>query len=146
MRCGMFFECGLTEELKWRLPCYTTDGRNICIIQPMNAFAAKASTTGRPDPPIGGLREGRHRTDFVSSALAEQALAHCFYAVSAGQRQDRTPALETGELLAGFSGGKTDHMFAVHYDHPVGRVVLRPPATARPRHRQECDHRAGEDL
>ena len=25
-------ECGLTEEIKWRQPCYTVDGQNIVII------------------------------------------------------------------------------------------------------------------
>lgn len=27
--------CGLTEEFKWRLACYTSSGRNIAILQPM---------------------------------------------------------------------------------------------------------------
>lgn len=31
---------GLTEELKWGKPCYTHDGKNICIIQRMNGFLA----------------------------------------------------------------------------------------------------------
>lgn len=31
---------GLTEELKWGKPCYTYDGKNICIIQRMNGFLA----------------------------------------------------------------------------------------------------------
>ena len=31
---------GLTEEWKWSKPCYTSDGRNICIIQRMNDFLA----------------------------------------------------------------------------------------------------------
>ena len=33
-------ETGLTEELKWGKPCYTYDGKNICIIQRMNSFLA----------------------------------------------------------------------------------------------------------
>ena len=33
-------ECGLTEEFKWRKPCYAHGGRNICIIQPMKDFLA----------------------------------------------------------------------------------------------------------
>ena len=36
----ILLECGLTEELKWRSPCYTHDGKNICIIQRMQAFLA----------------------------------------------------------------------------------------------------------
>lgn len=30
----------LDEELKWRLPCYTSGGANIAIIQPFKAFLA----------------------------------------------------------------------------------------------------------
>lgn len=30
--------CGLGEELKWGKPCYVHDGRNIAILQEMNAF------------------------------------------------------------------------------------------------------------
>ena len=30
--------CGLTEELKWRSPCYTAGGKNICVIQRMKDF------------------------------------------------------------------------------------------------------------
>ena len=37
---GILLECGLTEELKWRSPCYVHDGQNICIIQNMKDFLA----------------------------------------------------------------------------------------------------------
>ena len=30
----ILLDCGLTEELKWRKPCYSFDGHNIAIIQP----------------------------------------------------------------------------------------------------------------
>lgn len=36
----ILLECGLTEELKWSKPCYTHDGKNICIIQRMKGFLA----------------------------------------------------------------------------------------------------------
>lgn len=32
--------CGLTEELKWRLPCYTANENNIVIIQPFKKYFA----------------------------------------------------------------------------------------------------------
>lgn len=32
--------CGLDEEVKWRLPCYTLDGDNIAIIQPFKEYCA----------------------------------------------------------------------------------------------------------
>ena len=34
----ILLECGLTEELKWRKPCYVHEGKNICIIQEMKHF------------------------------------------------------------------------------------------------------------
>ena len=36
----ILLSAGLTEELKWGKPCYTYDGKNICIIQRMNSFLA----------------------------------------------------------------------------------------------------------
>lgn len=33
-------ECGLTEELKWRLPCYTFEDNNIVIIQGFKEYCA----------------------------------------------------------------------------------------------------------
>ncbi len=36
----ILLECDLTEELKWRKPCYTYDGKNVCIIQRMKGFLA----------------------------------------------------------------------------------------------------------
>ena len=32
---SIVLDCGLTEELKWSVPCYTVEGRNVLII---NAF------------------------------------------------------------------------------------------------------------
>ena len=39
LRC-VLRDCGLTEEVKWRQPCYTHEGKNICIIQSFNDFLA----------------------------------------------------------------------------------------------------------
>jgi uncharacterized protein YdeI (YjbR/CyaY-like superfamily) len=36
----ILLDCGLAEEFKWGKPCYTHDGRNICIIQRMKDFLA----------------------------------------------------------------------------------------------------------
>ncbi len=36
----VLLQAGLGEELKWGKPCYTHDGKNICIIQRMNDFLA----------------------------------------------------------------------------------------------------------
>jgi len=37
---AIVLDSGLTEELKWRLPCYTLDGSNIAIIQGFKAYCA----------------------------------------------------------------------------------------------------------
>lgn len=36
----ILLDCGLTEELKWGKPCFSTAGKNIVILQEMNAFLA----------------------------------------------------------------------------------------------------------
>lgn len=33
-------ECGLDEELKWRIPCYTLEDKNVAIIQPFKEYCA----------------------------------------------------------------------------------------------------------
>ena len=54
--------CGLTEELKWSKPCYTYDGRNICIIQGMKDFLALLFFKGAllKDPDRILERQGLH--------------------------------------------------------------------------------------
>ena len=32
--------CGLTENLKWKMPCYTFEGRNIVLISASKEYAA----------------------------------------------------------------------------------------------------------
>ena len=36
----ILLDCGLTEEIKWGKPCYTSDGANIAILQEMKGFLA----------------------------------------------------------------------------------------------------------
>ena len=36
----LFLSCGLTEELKWKVPCYTFDGRNIAIVSALKSYAS----------------------------------------------------------------------------------------------------------
>ena len=36
----ILLDCGLTEDIKWGKPCYGHEGRNIVILQEMNAFLA----------------------------------------------------------------------------------------------------------
>ncbi len=53
---------GLREELKWRKPCYTHEGRNIVIFQPFKQMCALLFFKGALlDDPSGALREqGEH--------------------------------------------------------------------------------------
>lgn len=37
---GIVLDCGLTEELKWRLPCYTFEESNVVIIQGFKDYCA----------------------------------------------------------------------------------------------------------
>ena len=48
----ILLDCQLTEELKWRQPCYTFDGRNIVILSGFKAFCALGFFQGSlmPDP------------------------------------------------------------------------------------------------
>ena len=49
---AIVLSCGLTEELKWRQPCYTVDGRNVVILSGFKAFCALGFFQGSlmPDP------------------------------------------------------------------------------------------------
>lgn len=64
---------GLTEEIKWRKPCFTHDGRNIVIFQPFKDICALMFFKGALlDDPDGALKEqGEHsqsalRLEFTS--------------------------------------------------------------------------------
>ncbi|HSJ71689.1 MAG TPA: YdeI/OmpD-associated family protein [Acidimicrobiia bacterium] len=49
---------GLTEEIKWRQPCYTHGGKNIVIIQEMNEFLSLMFFKGALlEDPEGVLRD-----------------------------------------------------------------------------------------
>ncbi len=49
----ILLRCGLTEEIKWRMPCYTHEGRNIVIMQEMKDHLSlmffKGMLLGDPD-------------------------------------------------------------------------------------------------
>lgn len=50
--------CDLTEEIKWGKPCYSHDGKNICIMQEMKQFLALMFFKGALlEDPLGLLRE-----------------------------------------------------------------------------------------
>ena len=33
-------DCGLTEELKWSIPCYTYEGANVCVVSAFKEYAS----------------------------------------------------------------------------------------------------------
>lgn len=49
--------CGLTEELKWRAPCYTVDGRNIVLIGALKEFCTLSFFKGALLKDAQGLLE-----------------------------------------------------------------------------------------
>lgn len=53
----ILLECGLTPEIKWGKPCYSHEGRNIAIFQPMKVFLSLMFFKGALlDDPAGLLR------------------------------------------------------------------------------------------
>lgn len=53
----ILLECGLTPEIKWGKPCYSHEGRNIAIFQPMKGFLSLMFFKGALlDDPAGLLR------------------------------------------------------------------------------------------
>ncbi len=53
----ILLDCDLEEELKWRSPCYTSGGKNICIIQRMKSFLALMFFKGALLMDPGGILE-----------------------------------------------------------------------------------------
>jgi len=37
---AFILECNVQEDIKWRLPCYTNEGKNIVILQPFKEYCA----------------------------------------------------------------------------------------------------------
>lgn len=76
----LLLERGLTEQLKWRKPCYDLDGANIAIMQEMKGFLALMFFKGALlDDPDGLLRSqgansrAAKRLEFTSVADVEAA-------------------------------------------------------------------------
>lgn len=70
--------CGLSEALKWRKPCYSSDGSNIAIMQEMKNFLALMFFKGALlDDTTGDLRDqgpnsrSARRLEFTSVADVE---------------------------------------------------------------------------
>ena len=106
-------ENGLTEELKWGKPCYTYDGKNICIIQRMNGFLAllffKGALLKDPDHVLqvqGANSRSGYRMRFTSvrdvAKLAKSVKAYVREAIEvekAGLKVQGASALEYPEEL-----------------------------------------------
>lgn len=104
---------GLTEELKWGQPCYTYDGKNICIIQRMNGFLAllffKGALLKDPDNVLevqGANSRSGYRMRFTGvrdvAKMAKSVRACVREAIEvekAGLTVERAPDLEYPEEL-----------------------------------------------
>lgn len=42
----ILLDCGLTEELKWKVPCYTCDGHNVAIVSASKDYASVSFLKG----------------------------------------------------------------------------------------------------
>jgi uncharacterized protein YdeI (YjbR/CyaY-like superfamily) len=40
---AILLECGLAEELKWRVPCYTFQGKNIALLEGFKEYCTLIS-------------------------------------------------------------------------------------------------------
>ena len=109
----VLLECGLTEELKWRSPCYTSGGKNICIIQRMKDFLAllffKGALLQDPDGILevqGAYSREGYRVRFTSvqdvDRLADSVRACVREAIAveqAGLKVETPPDLEYPQEL-----------------------------------------------
>ena len=75
----ILLDCELTEELKWRKPCYVHEGKNICIIQRMKGFLAlmffKGALLTDPDGVLeaqGPNSRSGYRMCFTSTAEVDR--------------------------------------------------------------------------
>ena len=103
----------LTEEYKWGKPCYTLDGKNICIIQRMNDFLAllffKGALLKDPDDILevqGANSRGGYRIRFNSvqgvTKMAQSVKAYVREAIEvekAGLKMQLAPEQEYPEEL-----------------------------------------------
>ncbi|MEM9566189.1 MAG: YdeI/OmpD-associated family protein [Actinomycetota bacterium] len=69
----ILLDCGLTERIRWRSPCYSHDGKNIVIMQEMKAFLAlmffKGALVDDPDGVLvdqGPNSRAARRIEFTS--------------------------------------------------------------------------------
>ncbi len=104
---------GLDEDIKWRKPCYSHNGKNIAIVQEMNDFLALMFFKGALlEDPEGILRDqgpnsrSARRIEFTSVAdvtrLSEAVAAYLQEAMDvedAGLTVDGPPPLQLAEEL-----------------------------------------------
>lgn len=97
-------DAGLTEELKWGVPCYTLDGRNVVLIHDFKHYCALLFHKGAllPDPQgllvqqtknVQAARQIRFTSADAVDALAP-ALASYLRAAMAVEASGRTVALK----------------------------------------------------
>ena len=110
----ILLQTGLAEAVKWRNPCYTHGGRNICIVQRMKDFLALLFLKGALLPDPDGLleRQGPNsRTGFrmrftsVSGVARREQPIRDFVAAAirveeAGLRVEPAPDLDLPAELA----------------------------------------------
>lgn len=86
----IILDCGLVEELKWRQPCYTFEGKNIVILQFQNKLdeipalktAFEALTPGRQRAYIF------HFSQPKQSKTRESRVENCMQQILSGKGLD----------------------------------------------------------
>lgn len=107
--------CGLTEEIKWGKPCYTSEGKNIVVIQGFKAYCALLFIKGYlvSDPKHILVKTGENTvvgrqarfTDVKDITKVEAALKACIKDAIEVEKTGKTPPSKKKSLL----GPKTVH-------------------------------------
>ena len=103
--------CGLDEQLKWGKPCYTSEGKNIVVIQGFKDYCAllfiKGYLVSDPDGILvktgPNTRVGRQArfTDIKEIGKVEKALKAC---IKDAVEVEKGPMGKGGKTVAGRAG------------------------------------------
>ena len=98
----ILLDCGLDEEIKWGKPCYTSEGKNIVVIQGFKAYSALLFLKGYlvSDPKHILVKTGENTvigrqarfTDVKDIVKVEPALKACIKNAIEVERSDAKPA------------------------------------------------------
>lgn len=102
-------ECGLTEELKWGVPCYTVNGKNVVLIHGFKEYCALLFHKGvllsdeahiliRQTENVQGPRQIRFKSKFEISELKAVLKSYIFEAIKIEKSGAKVPVKQTVEF------------------------------------------------